>query len=312
MTIPSKQQYKRVKRTVDGVLLLDKACGLSSNSALQQVRHLYQAKKAGHTGVLDPLATGLLPVCFGQATKFAQYLLDADKAYLATLKFGEATTTGDAEGEIIETAPADFSEKQFLEACTVLSGKITQLPPMYSALKYQGKPLYEYARKGIEIERKLREVTIYKIQLLSFELPVVEIAVTCSKGTYIRTLAEDLAKQLGSVAHLIGLRRTKTAGFGIEQSYDYLNLSDLNLTQLDEKLLPCDILVAHIPELILDEKQIIQLKHGQNVQINQKYGKMEKFRIYDVSREFIGLAQYSDEEYTLKALRLMDTSQEEV
>ena len=311
MTTPSKTQFKRVKRTVDGVLLLDKASGLSSNSALQQVRHLYQAKKAGHTGVLDPLATGLLPVCFGQATKFAQYLLDADKAYLATLKFGEATTTGDAEGAIIETASVDFTEAQFLEACTFLSGEITQLPPMYSALKHQGKPLYEYARKGIEIERKLRNVTIYEIRLVSFELPVVKIAVSCSKGTYIRTLAEDLAKKLGSVAHLTGLRRTKTAGFSIEQSYDYLTLADFDLSQLAEKLLSCDVLVGHLPGLVLTDAQIVPLKHGQCVQIEQKYGKMEVFRIYDVNKRFIGLAQYSEEQ-TLKALRLMDTSVEEV
>ncbi len=311
MTITSNPQFKRVKRAVDGVLLLDKACGLSSNSALQQVRHLYQAKKAGHTGVLDPLATGLLPVCFGQATKFAQYLLDADKAYLATLKFGEATTTGDAEGAVIETAAVDFTEAQFLEACTLLSGEITQLPPMYSALKYQGKPLYEYARKGIEIERKLRNITIYEIRLVSFELPVVKIAVSCSKGTYIRTLAEDLAKKLGSVAHLSGLRRIKTAGFGIEQSYNYLTLGDLNLTQMDEKLLPCDVLVGHLPELVLTEAQIVLLKYGQCVQIERKYGKMESFRIYNADKEFIGLAQYGEEQ-TLKALRLMNTSQGEV
>lgn len=295
------------KREVDGVLLLDKACGISSNTALQQVRRLYRAQKAGHTGVLDPLATGLLPVCFGQATKFAQYLLDADKAYIATIKFGESTTTGDAEGEALDKASIDFTEQMFLDACKILTGEINQVPPMYSALKYEGKPLYEYARKGIVIERKSRLITIHEIKLLKFDLPVVEVFVSCSKGTYIRTLAEDIAKQLGSLAHLVGLRRTKTAGFEINESFDFMSLSDFELDQLDQKLLPCDILVRHLPKLILEEEQIVQLKHGQSVQINQKYGKINKFRIYNEKQEFVGLAYFSDEN-TLKVLRLMNTS----
>lgn len=295
------------KRDVDGVLLLDKASGISSNTALQQVRRLYRAQKAGHTGVLDPLATGLLPVCFGQATKFAQYLLDADKAYVATIKFGESTTTGDAEGEVLDRAPINFTEQMFVAACADLTGEINQVPPMYSALKYEGKPLYEYARKGIEIERQSRSIMIYEIKLLTFDLPIVEIFVSCSKGTYIRTLAEDIAKKLGSLGHLIGLRRTKTAGFSIEESFDFLSLSEFEQGRLDEKLLPCDILVRHLPELVLNNEQIICLKHGQSVQIEQKYGKINKFRIYNTEQEFVGLAHFSDEN-TLKVLRLMNTS----
>ncbi len=162
---------KTAKRPVNGVLLLDKPEGLSSNTALQKARRLYNAEKAGHTGVLDPLATGLLPVCFGEATKFAQYLLDADKAYTATLKLGEASSTGDAEGEIIATARADISLAEFQTACQALTGNIRQVPPMFSALKHEGKPLYEYARKGIVIERKPRDITIYAIDITEFNAP---------------------------------------------------------------------------------------------------------------------------------------------
>ncbi len=204
---------KPTKRPVNGVLLLDKPEGLSSNTALQKARRLFRAEKAGHTGVLDPLATGLLPVCFGEATKFAQYLIDADKAYTATLKLGEASSTGDAEGEIIATARADISLSEFQTACQALTGDIRQVPPMFSALKHEGKPLYEYARKGIVIERKARDITIYSIDITEFDAPKAVIDVRCSKGTYIRTLSEDIAKHIGTFAHLTALRRTETAGF---------------------------------------------------------------------------------------------------
>ncbi len=204
---------KPTKRPVNGVLLLDKPEGLSSNTALQKARRLFRAEKAGHTGVLDPLATGLLPVCFGEATKFAQYLIDADKAYTATLKLGEASSTGDAEGEIVATARADISLSEFQTACQALTGDIRQVPPMFSALKHEGKPLYEYARKGIVIERKARDITIYSIDITEFDAPKAVIDVRCSKGTYIRTLSEDIAKHIGTFAHLTALRRTETAGF---------------------------------------------------------------------------------------------------
>ena len=176
---------------------------------------MFRAEKAGHTGVLDPLATGLLPVCFGEATKFAQYLIDADKAYTATLKLGEASSTGDAEGEIVATARADISLSEFQTACQALTGDIRQVPPMFSALKHEGKPLYEYARKGIVIERKARDITIYSINITEFDAPKAVIDVRCSKGTYIRTLSEDIAKHIGTFAHLTALRRTETAGFTI-------------------------------------------------------------------------------------------------
>ena len=303
----TERPHRPIKIDVDGVLLLDKACGISSNHALQQVRRLYQAKKAGHTGVLDPLATGLLPVCFGQATKFAQYLLDADKSYIATLKLGEATTTGDAEGEIIQVLPVRCSSFDFETIMKSFIGTINQLPPMYSALKHQGKPLYEYARQGIEIERKSREITIHDITLMSFSNTEVQIKVSCSKGTYIRTLAEDIAKAAGTVAHLTALCRTSTAGFELTHAYSYDVLSEQSAEERMQKLLPCDILVAHFPKIILDNAQSIRLKQGQIVQTNKEYVKLEKFRIYDTENVFIGMGEI-DQTGQIKALRLINTA----
>ena len=303
------QPRKLPKLDIDGVLLLDKACGISSNHALQQVRRLYQAKKAGHTGVLDPLATGLLPICFGQATKFAQYLLDADKSYIATLKMGEATTTGDAEGEVIQRAPVQCTQSDFEKILRGFLGTINQTPPMYSALKHQGKPLYEYARQGIEIERTSREITIHDITLLSFSLPEIRISVSCSKGTYIRTLAEDIAKAAGTVAHLTALRRTGTAGFELAQAYSYEQLFEQTANERTQKLLPCDILVAHFPHITLDSTQSAQLKQGQIVQTHKDYAKMEKFRIYDAGDVFVGMGEV-DQTGQIKALRLINTASE--
>ena len=210
-------QVRRPKRCVDGVLLLDKPYDISSNGALQKARWLYTAAKAGHTGVLDPLATGLLPLCFGEATKFSSYLLDADKAYRATVCFGSNTTTGDIEGEVVRERPVTFDREQLLTAMRGFVGEIDQVPPMYSALKHQGRPLYEYARAGIVIERPARHITIYSLDLIEFDGREAVIDVVCSKGTYIRTLSEDLGELLGAGAHLTGLRRTRTAGFSLEQ-----------------------------------------------------------------------------------------------
>ncbi|HZV98150.1 MAG TPA: tRNA pseudouridine(55) synthase TruB, partial [Methylophilaceae bacterium] len=190
-------QAKRIKRPVNGVFLLDKPLGFSSNQALQKVKYLYQAAKAGHTGSLDPLATGLLPICLGEATKFSHFLLDADKSYRALIKLGSTTTTGDAEGEVLTTAEVNVTERTLNQSLGQLTGQIEQVPPMYSALKHQGKALYEYAREGVEIERKSRTVTIHRITLERFEHDLVELVVSCSKGTYIRTLAEDIGAILG-------------------------------------------------------------------------------------------------------------------
>ena len=301
---------KPAKRPVNGVLLLDKPEGLSSNTALQNARRLYNAEKAGHTGVLDPLATGLLPVCFGEATKFAQYLLDADKAYTATLKLGEASSTGDAEGEIIATARADISLTEFQTACQALTGDIRQVPPMFSALKHEGKPLYEYARKGIVIERKPRDITIYAIDITEFDAPKAVIDVRCSKGTYIRTLSEDIAKHIGTFAHLTALRRTETAGFTIRESYTLDALAELNETDRDALLLPCDALVRHLPKIELNDRAVAMLKCGQRPQFTENISAEQPIRVYDRSGTFIGLVEYQKEIGRLKALRLMNTAKD--
>ena len=190
-------QFKRIKRNVNGVLLLDKPLGFSSNQALQKVKWLYQAAKAGHTGTLDPLATGLLPICLGEATKFSQYVTDADKTYFATIKLGITTTTADAEGEVLSTAPVNITQSQFELACQKFIGEISQMPPMYSAIKHKGKPLYTYAREGVDIARQARLVPIKNIKINELLGDVAQITVTCGKGTYIRTLAEDIGAKLG-------------------------------------------------------------------------------------------------------------------
>ncbi|WP_107879159.1 tRNA pseudouridine(55) synthase TruB [Neisseria animaloris] len=300
---------KPQKRPVNGVLLLDKPTGLSSNTALQKARRLYRAEKAGHTGVLDPLATGLLPVCFGEATKFAQYLLDADKAYTATLKLGEATSTGDIEGEIIATARTDISLTEFQTACQALTGAIRQVPPMFSALKHEGKPLYEYARKGIVIERKPRDIIIYSIDIESFTAPQAVINVRCSKGTYIRTLSEDIAKHIGTFAHLTALRRTETAGFTIGETHTLQQLETSSEPERDALLLPCDVLISHLPRITLPESRVKMLKFGQQPDYQEEVPESTPVRVYAEDGNFIGLAEYLPEQGRLKALRLMNTAE---
>ena len=296
------------KRRINGVLLLDKAVGLSSNAALQQVRRLYNAQKAGHTGVLDPAASGLLPICFGEATKFAQYLLDADKTYIATLRTGASTDTGDAEGVITQTCDFLPDEQTFQAACNDFLGESEQIPPMYSALKYQGRALYDYARSGIEIERKSRLIHIKNIEILSFRLPEIILSISCSKGTYIRVLAEDIAKKAGTLAHLTALRRTATAGFIIEQAHSYEKLNTLNEQELDNLLLPCEAGLTHLPEMILPDKDICALQQGKILQVYENQDIMRPFRIYTSKKRFIGLAQNFSG--ILKPLRLMSTEAE--
>ena len=249
-----------------------------------------------------------MPVCFGEATKFAQYLIDADKAYTATLKLGEASSTGDAEGEIIATARADISLSEFQTACQALTGDIRQVPPMFSALKHEGKPLYEYARKGIVIERKARDITIYSIDITEFDAPKAVIDVRCSKGTYIRTLSEDIAKHIGTFAHLTALRRTETAGFTINQSHTLEALAELDEAERDTLLLPCDVLVQHFPKLELNDYAVTMLKHGQRPQFSEDISAEQPIRVYNRDGTFIGLVEYQKEIGRLKALRLMNTA----
>ncbi|UOP05237.1 tRNA pseudouridine(55) synthase TruB [Conchiformibius kuhniae] len=299
---------KPPKRRINGVLLLDKPVGISSNAALQRARWLYRAEKAGHTGVLDPLASGLLPVCFGEAAKFAQYLLDADKAYTAALRFGAATATGDAEGEIVATARSNIDRAEFQAACAALTGRIRQVPPMFSALKHQGKPLYEYARQGIVIERKAREIEIYQIDIQEFSPPDAVIGVHCGKGTYIRTLAEDLAKQTDTFAYLTALRRTATAGFSVRQAYTLDALAALDETARDALLLPCDALVAHLPRIDVDDTAADDLRCGRLAVWTGAAPPHTPLRTYDTAGRFVGLAAYAPERGCLKAVRLMSAN----
>ncbi len=256
---------KRTWRQLDGVLLFDKPLHLSSNTALQKVRRLFQAEKAGHTGTLDPLATGLLPICFGEATKFSSELLDAGKAYRAWIRLGQATTTGDAEGEIIAEHPVNVDEAQVLEVLHRLTGEIDQLPPMHSALKHQGKPLYEYIRKGETVEREPRRVTIYELTLEHFADSEVRVTVRCSKGTYVRTLAEDIGRLLGCGAHLNGLRRLATGPFRLENAYTWEQLESMSVEERDLRLLPIECMLQDYPRLDLDDTQVRRLAQGQRL-----------------------------------------------
>jgi tRNA pseudouridine55 synthase len=287
-------QFKRTKRNVNGVLLLDKPIGFSSNQALQKAKWLFQAAKAGHTGTLDPLATGLLPLCFGEATKFAHYLTDADKTYVATLKLGVTTNTGDAEGEVLERFDVNVIQAEFEQVCQQFLGEISQVPPMFSALKHEGKAMYEYARAGIEIERKGRLITIHHIVVEDFKQDEAVITVTCTKGTYIRTLAEDIGKQLGCGAHLIGLRRTATADYKIAQTITLEQLEAMTPQQRQAALLPEDSAVRHLPSTVLDDDSVFYLQQGQGV---WKSGAVPKglLRLYTERQEFLGLGELASD-----------------
>lgn len=276
-------------RPLNGVLLFDKPLELSSNIALQKVRRLFQAEKAGHTGTLDPLATGLLPVCFGEATKFSVGLLESDKTYRAQIKLGQTTTTGDAEGEITASHVVNVSEVQVQEVLQTLRGEIQQLPPMYSALKHQGKPLYEYIRKGVTVERELRNVVIHELLLERFSGDELEISVRCSKGTYVRTLAEDIGLALGCGAHLTGLRRTRIADFSLDNAYSLQRLESMTSAERDACLLPLDCMLMNLPRLDLDEVQAGRLAQGQRLGLSLAFPD-GKLRLY-VAGEFIGLAE---------------------
>lgn len=255
----------RTYRPLDGVLLFDKPLEISSNDALQKVRRLFQAEKAGHTGTLDPLATGLLPICFGEATKFSSALLDADKTYRALLRLGQTTSTGDAEGEITAESPVEVGQAEVDAVLAKFRGEIQQLPPMHSALKHQGKPLYEYIRKGETVERELRNVVIHEMVLHRFSDNEMDITVRCSKGTYIRTLAEDIGAALGCGAHLIGLRRAAVAHFDLRDGYNWQQLEAMTEAERDACVLPLEALMPDMPKLQLDAVQIKRLAQGQRL-----------------------------------------------
>jgi len=259
---------KKPRDLVDGVLLLDKPVGLSSNDALMKAKRVFNAKKAGHTGTLDPFATGLLPLCFGEATKFSQDLLEADKTYEATVHLGIMTTTGDTEGELIEQREVDVTREQIEAALARFRGPIFQVPPMYSALKRDGKALYEYAREGITLEREARPVTIHALSLVEYTAPLLKILVTCSKGTYVRVLGEDIGAALGCGAHLNALRRVQVGALSTERM---ISLEDLQAHADPLSLLaPVDALLSSFPSVELTAELAKRFLNGQRLALGKE------------------------------------------
>ncbi|MGB9148770.1 MAG: tRNA pseudouridine(55) synthase TruB [Burkholderiales bacterium] len=299
---------KTPRRNLCGVLLLDKPFGLSSNAALIKTKILYQALKAGHTGTLDPFATGLLPICFGEATKFAGYMLDATKAYDARMRLGYTSNTGDAEGELVFQQQFCGSQAEIESTLEKFRGRISQIPPMYSALKHQGRPLYQMARQGIEIERLPRDLIIHELTLHEMQENELRIRVVCSKGTYIRVLAQDIGKALGCGAYLSALRRTATGNFNLADSHGLDELGAMTAEQRDQLLLPADSLLQDLPAVVLPEDQARLLGRGTELVNPTAWGQFHeksiKTRIYGENGHFYGLA-LADSEGKIVAERMM-------
>ncbi|EIA1341436.1 tRNA pseudouridine(55) synthase TruB [Vibrio parahaemolyticus] len=296
---------RRKGRPINGVILLDKPTGISSNDALQKVKRIYFAEKAGHTGALDPLATGMLPICLGEATKFSQFLLDSDKRYRVIAKLGERTNTSDSDGEVVETRPVGVTLEKLEASIEKFRGESDQVPSMFSALKYQGKPLYEYARKGIEVPRESRKITVYEIILHRFEGDEVEMEVHCSKGTYIRTIVDDLGEMLGCGAHVTMLRRTAVAKYPYEKMVTLEQLNEL-LEQahreeiaprelLDPLLMPMDTAVEDLPEVNLIPELADMVQHGQPVQVLGAPEQGSLRLTMGEERLFIGVGEMNDD-----------------
>ena len=295
-------------RDIHGVFLLDKPQGMSSNDIMQKVKRIFQANKAGHTGALDPLATGMLPICLGEATKFSQFLLDADKRYLVTAKLGERTDTSDAEGQIVETRDVNVETSEILTALEQFRGDILQVPTMFSALKHNGKPLYEYARQGITVEREARPITIFELNFIEYNAPYLTLEVHCSKGTYIRTLVDDLGEVLGCGAHVTILRRTAVADYPTEKMLDWHALQSLaeqqDLALLDALLLPMDTAVAKLPALILNESQTQGIGFGQRIKFDNPNRLQGQVRLFSHEHRFLGVAMI-DENNVIRPQRLV-------
>ncbi len=297
---------RKFGRPVDGVLVVDKPAGVTSNDVVQRAKRLFFAEKTGHTGSLDPLATGVLPLCFGEATKFSQFLLDSDKAYKSTFRFGVATETGDADGKQIQQCDASKLSQQSLEkAIAAYRGDIEQVPPMYSALKRDGQPLYKLAREGIEVEREPRPVRVYRFEILAFrpgEMAEADVVVECSKGTYVRSLAEDIGRDLELGGHVGALRRIAAGPFDDSQA---LSLDDLEAERgeqraesLDCHLLSVDAPVADLPMQELDDNSAHYFKQGQAVIVNKVYqlgGEGDKVRVFRKAGEFLGVGEITDD-----------------
>lgn len=290
MSRPSKKG-----RDVHGVFLLDKPQGVSSNDIMQKVKRLFKANKAGHTGALDPLATGMLPICLGEATKFSQFLLDSDKRYVVTAKLGERTDTSDAEGQVVQSREVNVAEADILAALPAFRGEILQVPTMFSALKHNGKPLYEYARAGVTVEREARPITIFELKFIDYQAPFLTLEVHCSKGTYIRTLVDDLGEALGCGAHVTMLRRLAVADYPIEEM---MPIEDLALladsfpsSELDRLLLPMDTAVASLPQLNLTAEQTKAVGFGQRVKFENSQALSGLVRLFSENGQFLGIAE---------------------
>jgi len=298
---------RRSWRPVDGLLLLDKPVGITSTAALQRARRTLQAEKAGHTGTLDPLASGLLPLCFGQATKFAQFLLDADKRYRARVALGLTTSTGDAEGEPLERRPVAVNVADLEPVLARFRGAIQQVPPMHSALKRDGRPLYELARAGQTVDRAARPVEIFALDLLDFDGVTMDLDVHCSKGTYIRVLAEDIGAALGCGAHLAALQRTATSGWTLAQSVALADLEALDEGAAEGCLLPPALMVSHLPALHLDDPQLVwRLSQGQRLALSPQ-APAAAIAVWDAAAadpRFLGVVS-RDADGVLHPIRLM-------
>ncbi len=286
---------RRTSHRVDGVLLLNKPLGISSQQAVSRVRHLFSAAKAGHTGTLDPAADGLLPVCFGEATKFSHLLLDADKAYVATVRLGVTTSTGDAEGAVITSKPPVTEINVILHALEKFRGDITQTPPMHSALKHKGVPLYEYARKGVEIERQPRNIRIHVLQVIDLKENLLKLQVSCSKGTYIRVLAEDIGSALGCGASLCALTRTQSGALTLthEAACTLEALQTMSEGERTQRLLPVDTLLSGLPALHVGPEEAARLLLGQKLALRQA-NIIGFARIYGPEQRFLGLVEVGE------------------
>lgn len=290
---------KKKGRDVHGVFLLDKSQGVSSNDIMQKVKRLFNANKAGHTGALDPLATGMLPICLGEATKFSQFLLDSDKRYRVIAKLGERTDTSDADGQVVQTRDVNVDESHILTALDAFRGDILQVPTMFSALKHNGKPLYEYARAGITVEREARPITIFELLFVEYQAPYLTLEVHCSKGTYIRTLVDDLGEVLGCGAHVTMLRRLAVADYPIEQMMTLDDLQNLAENQplevLDKLLLPIDSAVSRLAKLNLTEAQTKAVGFGQRVKFENNENRYGQVRLFSHDLQFLGVAEIRED-----------------
>ncbi|XOJ89227.1 tRNA pseudouridine(55) synthase TruB [Methylophilaceae bacterium Uisw_097] len=296
----------RKKLEISGLLLIDKPLGFSSNQALSKIKWIFSAKKAGHTGTLDPLATGLLPICFGEATKFSSHLLNSEKTYEASIKLGWKSSTGDAEGQLTESKIISLSLEKLQKELKSFIGLSKQTPPMFSALKYNGQPLYKLAREGVKIERQEREIDISKLILLNYSKNIIKIEVTCSKGTYIRTLAEDIANKLGMEGYLTELRRTKIGKLNINEAFSIENISTLSSDKRKSCIKPTEVLVDRYPKLSLLDSEVDFIKNGQPIKLKKKLN-TEIYTLFTKSKVFIGLGEI-DSNNLLKVVRLISTN----